>query len=221
VIYGAFAWEDEKIDLMEITLGQQSPKLFYSDGRSNKPEAWSPDGRFVLYRRDEQVLLSLPIQGDRKPAVLINSPFMKGGFRVSPDGRWLAYNFQESVRMADFGPTRDAGIGEIYIAAFPVMTQIRRVSTTGGCAPHWRKDGKELFYLSQHGAVMSVDVKTGSTIQTGTPRALFQPAVGEYGCLARLDVTGDGERFLVMEAPPPSVDEEMHIVTNWEAAFRR
>jgi Tol biopolymer transport system component len=221
VIYGAFAWEDEKINLMEMTVGLQSPKLFYSDGRSNKPEAFSPDGRFVLYRRDEQVLLSLPTQGDRKPAVLINSPFVKGGFRISPDSRWLAYAFHESVRASDFGPTRDTGIGEIYIATFPAITQIRRVSTTGGCAPHWRKDGKELFYLLQNGTVMSVDVKTGSTLQTGTPRALFQPPVGEFGCLARLDVTGDGERFLVMEAPSPSVDEQMHVVTNWEAAFRR
>jgi eukaryotic-like serine/threonine-protein kinase len=221
LIYGAFAWEDEKINLMEITLGQQVPRLFYSDGRSNKPEAWSPDGRFVLFRRDEQALLSLPTEGDRIPAVLIDSPFMKGGFRFSPDGRWLAYAFKESFTFSDYGPTKNTGMGEIYIAAFPTMTQIHIVSTAGGCAPHWRKDGKELFYLAQHGTVMSVDVKTGSSLQTGTPRPLFQPAIGESGCEARLDVTGDGQRFLVMEAPSPSGDEQMHVVTNWEAAFRR
>jgi Tol biopolymer transport system component/DNA-binding winged helix-turn-helix (wHTH) protein len=222
LVYGAFAWQDKKIDLMEITLGQPSPVLFYSDGRSNKPEAWSPDGRSVLYRRDEVVLLNLPTQSDRKPKVLIDSPFMKGGFRFSPDGRWLAYSFTESSRYADYGTARETPTPEIYIAAFPAMTQIQRVSTAGGCAPHWRRDGRELFYVSQHGTVMSVDIKAaGARLETGTPRPLFQLAIGDTSyCSARYDVTGDGEKFLVMEASS-SADEQMHIVTNWDAALRR
>ena len=223
LVYGAFAWQDEKIDLMEITLGQPSPALFYTDGRSNKPEAWSPDGRFLLYRRDEVVLLGLPTQGDRRPKVLTDSPFMKGGFRFSPDGRWLAYSFTESSRYAEYSTAKDTPIPEIYTAAFPAMTQVQRVSTVGGCSPHWRRDGRELFYVSPHGTVMSVNIKAaGATLETGTPRPLFQLAIGDTSyCAARYDVTGDGEKFLVMETSSSSADEQMHIVTNWDAALRR
>jgi hypothetical protein len=206
---------------MEITLGQPPPMPFYSDGRSNKPEAWSPDGRFLLYRRDEVALLSLPTQGDRKPKVLPDSPFPRGGFRFSPDGRWLAYAFNELSRYADYFTAKDTPAAEIYIAAFPAMTPVQRVSTAGGCAPHWRRDGRELFYVSQNGTVMSVDVKAaGETLEAGTPRPLFQLAIGDTSyCAARYDVTGDGEKFLVMEASS-SADEQMHIVTNWDAALR-
>ena len=77
------------------------------------------------------------------------------------------------------------------------------------------------FYVSQHGAVMSVDVKAaGARLATGTPRQLFQLAMSDASyCAARYDVTGDGEKFLVMEASS-SADEQMHIVTNWDAALR-
>jgi Tol biopolymer transport system component len=91
VVFGAYHPDlGEKIDLMEVTLGQRAPKRIYSDRHSNKPEAWSPDRRFLLFRRNEQTVFSLPMSGDRKPAVLLQTPYIKQGFRFSPDGRWLA-----------------------------------------------------------------------------------------------------------------------------------
>jgi hypothetical protein len=70
---------------------------------------------------------------------------------------------------------------------------------------------------------MSVDIMAaGARLETGTPRLLFQLAIGDTSyCAARYDVTGDGEKFLVMEAASSSADELMHIVTNWDAALRR
>jgi hypothetical protein len=69
---------------------------------------------------------------------------------------------------------------------------------------------------------MSVDTKAaGATLEAGTPRPLFQLAIGDTSyCGARYDVTGGGEKFLVMEASSSSADEQMHIVTNWDAALR-
>ena len=69
----------------------------------------------------------------------------------------------------------------------------------------------------------SIDIKpAGAKLETGTPRPLFQLAIGDNNyCAARYDVTSDGEKLLVMEASPSSADEQMHIVTNWDAALRR
>ena len=81
----------------------------------------------------------LPVSGERKPALLFKTAFAKRSPQVSPDGRWVAYESDES------------GGWEVYIAAFPSFMKNRQVSVSGGCQPLWRKDGKELFYLSPDG----------------------------------------------------------------------
>jgi len=224
LIYASYNQEQgEQTRLMEITVGQHSPIFFYEDSRTNKPEAWSPDGRFLLYRRDEQDILILPTQGERKPATVLDAPFTKGHFRFSPDGRWLAYSFREADAAHPQGMmTKGPGTTQIYIAGFPSMTGARQVSTSGGCTPQWRADGKELYYLGEDGAVMSVEVKPGSSLQIGPPRRLFQTSIGEYAfCWAKYVPAADGQKFLIIEAPTTPADEQMHVVTNWDAAMRR
>jgi Tol biopolymer transport system component len=213
MVYGAYrAEEGEKIDLMELTLGERSPKSFYTDGRANKPEAWSPDGRFLLFKREEQAIFTLPTSGDRKPALLFDTPYAKGRFQFSPDGNWLAYMSPES------------GSPEIYVSSFPAMTKTRQISTGGGCTPVWRKDGRELFYMAAQGRVMSVDVKPGSSLEASPPKKLFQTAEAplftlDY-CIGQYGVAASGEKFLVIEAArPPGDDRRMHIVTHWNAAL--
>jgi DNA-binding winged helix-turn-helix (wHTH) protein/dipeptidyl aminopeptidase/acylaminoacyl peptidase len=70
VVYSTFSKSVRRVDMMEMTVGQNSPVVFYRDEHSNKPDAWSPDGRYILYRRDERVVLTLTTGADRKPAVL-------------------------------------------------------------------------------------------------------------------------------------------------------
>ena len=81
---------------------------------------------------------------------------------VSPDGRWVAYNSLES------------GSLEVYVAAFPSFPQKRQLSAGGGAQPQWRGDGKELYYLAPDRKLMDVDVRSGATLETGVPHALFQ-----------------------------------------------
>jgi eukaryotic-like serine/threonine-protein kinase len=207
IVYGSYKPEEgQKIDLMELTVGEGSPRSLYADGNANKPEAWSPDGRFLLFRRDEQVVLTLPVSGDRKPAVLLGTPYVRGRFQFSPDGRWLAYTSSES------------GVSEVYVSRFPAMTGTRQVSKGGGCAPVWRKDSKELFYMSERGQVMSVDVKAGANLEAGPPKMLFQPVLRmSTFCLGTYGVTENGQKFLVMES---RLDEgRMHVVTDWESGL--
>ena len=135
VVYGAFSRKDQRVDLMEITIGHNAPVLFYRDAHSNKPDAWSPDGRFILYRRDERVVLTLTTDADRKSAILFDTPYMIGAFRFSPDSRRLAYAFKESVVRGQQDTSSSHEMGEIFVTDFPDLTGTRRISTSGGCAP--------------------------------------------------------------------------------------
>jgi Tol biopolymer transport system component/DNA-binding winged helix-turn-helix (wHTH) protein len=210
IVYGAYrADEGEKIDLMETTLGERAAKRIFSDGHANKPEAWSPDGRCLLFRRNEQSVLCLPMTGDGKPETILQTPYFLGGFRFSPDGRWLSYVSAESGR------------AEIYVSSYPAMTASRQISTAGGWAPAWRKDGKELFYMDARGDVMSVDVTMGPKLETGAPRLLFHTKTRNPN-MPQFAVTDNGRKFLVIEAPPrQAVDERMVVVTGWNTSLRR
>jgi hypothetical protein len=108
---------------------------------------------------------------------------------------------------------------EIYLAAFPTFTEKRQVSKDGGVEARWRNDGKELFYLSLDGKIMSVDVKTTTELETGTPKMLFQIPMqldmfGPDYC-----VTGDGKRFFFGE-PVEEASKPLTVVQNWNAGLK-
>ena len=97
--------------------------------------------------------------------MVLNAPSsIQDQSHVSPDGRWITYNSDES------------GTWEVYTASFPDLTGKRQISIDGGMQPLWRRDGQELFYLSPQGQLMAVDVHVSesTSIETGAPRALFR-----------------------------------------------
>jgi hypothetical protein len=97
--------------------------------------------------------------------------------------------------------TNEAGSGrfEVYVRDFPSGQQHWQVSNQGGWLPHWRRDGRELFYLADDGTLMAVPVNAGSAFEHGAPHTLFhtgfrQPMVAWPNVYA---VSGDGKRFLL------------------------
>src|SRR5215831_7638662 len=74
-----------------------------------------------------------PLTGDRKPFPIVQTPFDERDGQLSPDGGWVAYDSNESGRF------------EVYIQRFPVPTGKVVISTGGGHAPRWRRNGQELF----------------------------------------------------------------------------
>ncbi len=182
---------------------------------------WSQDGRFVLYQmpsaKGERDLWIAPQVGDRKPFPYLQSQFNKQNGMFSPDGRWIAYVSDESGR------------DEVYVQAFPLSSEKRQISTSGGSEPNWRRDGTELFYLAADRNVMAVPVKaSGATFEPGSPKPLFQVPLsqlplGPMLLLSRRSyaVGGNGQRFLTGRPVGDVTATPITVVVNWQAGLAK
>lgn len=168
------------------------------------PHDWSPDGQFLIYqevRSDTGIdLFILPMSGERKPRPFANTRFREDQARISPDGKWVAYGSDRTGR------------SEIYVQSFQGNGEQVQISNGGGVQPRWRRDGRELFYVSGQ-KLMAVTVESGDKFKAGTPAALFSLDAIEY------DVSADGQRFLVRTtagAPPLPLS----VFTGWSASLK-
>lgn len=100
------------------------------------------------------------------------------------------------------------------LQSFPDLSRDKRqVSTNGGYEPRWRADGRELFYLSPDGALMTIDVPAGDALQPRVPRKLFDAGIRVEATLTgrRPDyfyaVAESGERFLLNKPIAASAPE--------------
>jgi Tol biopolymer transport system component len=179
------------------------------------PKSWSPDSRFILYDQlnpgTGADILALPIDGDRKPFVVVQGPANEDQGQFSPDGHWVAYTSNES------------GASEIYVVPFPPSAEGGKwmVSRGGGVQPRWNHHGKELFYISPDSKMMSVEVSTHPAFQTSVPRPLFTTDMVDTGIRSgpmSWDVAADGNRFLIIS--DTSSDSSLNVVLNWQAGLK-
>jgi eukaryotic-like serine/threonine-protein kinase len=184
-------------------------------GRSLQVTDWSRDGRRLLfsYLDDTQGQRSdlwvLPLDGERKAQRITGAPAGAIHGQLSSDGKWLAYASKESGRF------------EVYVRAFPAGAQRWQVSSDGGNFPHWRRDGKELFYVGRSSKLTAVSVKTGaSTLEFEAPHAMF-PLPILYASLYAYDVSADGQRFLAIIPSAKAERDTMTAIINWQAALKR
>jgi len=93
------------------------------------------------------------------------------------------------------------------------------VSKGGGNVALWRRNGKELFYLSLDGTTMAVDVNTSGVFQAGVPKPLFRVPTGALFS----DVAPDGKRFILAQTSAASVSaaSKFTIVLNWQSALKK
>ena len=181
-------------------------QLPVKDQRFIPPNDWSQDGRFIIYEKDlGQELWVLPLSGDGKPYAFIQTQSSDPRARFSPDGQWVAFVSEETGRR------------EVYVTRFDKPGEKWRISTDGGNAPRWRRDGRELFYLTADGKVMTVQIKPGTEFNAGTPTQLFKadPLSTDY------DVTADGQRFLFIASAPGTQLLPFAVVLDWMADLKR
>jgi eukaryotic-like serine/threonine-protein kinase len=171
--------------LKDVNTGAEEPLVVW-----NEPvmlDQWTPDGQFVIFRNSGRAIWAVPVGGDRKPRMLIDTPYIEDEVHVSPDGRWVAYNADESGRW------------EVYVARFPEFSGKRQISRDGGVQPQWSGDGRELFYVASDGSLTSVRVTPGAEFVGGPPSRLFVARVQPNPYLPQYAVTADGQRFLALE----------------------
>jgi Tol biopolymer transport system component len=201
--------------------GAGGEETLLQPGGSRDLDDWSRDGRFLLYSqidaKTQSDLWVLPLAGDRKPTAYVNSEFNETQGQFSPDGHWIAYVSDES------------GHPEIYVRPFPLASgggSKWTVSSGGGIAPRWRRDGRELFYLAANGrTVMAADVSYTPQFKTGAPESLFDLVTLNVASTSGSNgfnwaVTSDGKRFLVITAAVQQEPSPITVVLNWAALMK-
>jgi Tol biopolymer transport system component/predicted Ser/Thr protein kinase len=173
---------------------------------------WSRDGRFVAYtaidkegRRD---VFALPVAGGRRIEVAVGPLDARNG-RFSPDGRWIAYMSEETGRF------------EVFVQPFPPNGAKWQVTQEGAQYPQWSNDGRELFYVSEAGRVVTVRVEVqGGSFSAARAQPLF--SIGRSAGLGinPIDVAPDG-RFLVLTPELRDQPESLSLLINWPALLKR
>jgi len=191
--------------------GSGSPEPLTQPGAGGLPTAFSPDGtRLIFWDSNRGGLMALALPERRVMPLVPGSNTLSQNGAVSPDGRWLAYE------------TTEAGPLQVFVRPFPNVEAGRwQVSTDGGTAPVWSRDGRELFYVGQAGGLMRVAVQPASSWASGAPTKLVN---GPYSWTlpdvrGRLyDVSSDGNRFLVLKRaaqPQAQIPDTIVWVQNW------
>jgi eukaryotic-like serine/threonine-protein kinase len=192
--------------------GSGNERLLLATPQNKAPVDWSPDGRFVLYRSPTLTtgfdLWALPMDGTTKPFPVVQTNFEERDGQFSPDGKWIAYQSNESGR------------SEIVVQPFPGPGDKLQISTNGGGQVRWPLDGKELFYIALDGRLMAVPIRmasNGQSIEAAPPVPLFATRVGGGIQVDRQQyvVSPDGRRFLMNTLAEGDNPSPITVILNW------
>ena len=197
--------------------GTLAEELLYEDRAEKVATSWSPDGRYVLFFRidpkTQRDIWVLPLEHGPsgppgKPFPWLVTPFNERFPKFSPDGRWVAYESDDTQRF------------EVYVAPFKGSGSTRQISSGGGMYPRWRADGKEIFYVGANGTLMAAKVSAkGASLEVEEIRPLGISVV--TGRVYLYDTASDGQHFVVAAAPEQKSSAPLTLVENWTALLKK
>ena len=183
------------------------------------PLSVTPDGAHLVVSvrtKTGSDLYQLRLDGsNHSHTPLVSTTFEEINGEISADGRWLAYQSNESGR------------NEVYVRPFPDVDAGRwQVSTSGGSQPLWARDGGELFFLDAGSNLMRVAVPKGSSFTPGPPAQILGTLAARFftaGPGRTYDVSRDGQRFLMIRTGAAAEQASANIVVamNWIEELNR
>jgi serine/threonine protein kinase len=191
--------------------GSGETTLLFKDEMDKYPTDWTADGRFMTYTstgdpQSKWDIWIMSMESNEKgeevqPYPLLNSKFFEGPAAFSPNGKWIAYNSDES------------GEDEVYVRPFSGPGGKWQISINGGYDPYWRQDGKEIYYGANNNKMMAVKVTSkGDILEVGSVTVLFEMPTG-----ANLRaVTKDGQRFILRVPIQEKYEQPLTLVMNWQ-----
>jgi Tol biopolymer transport system component len=201
--------------------GSGKPERLATSEYGQTPTSWASTANAIAFLQRTQNgsngIWVLPMAGDGKPHLLLESRFNLWHPDLSPDGRLMAYVSNES------------GTYEVYVQPYPGPGEKTRISTAGGSEPIWTANGRQLLFRSgtlDRQQVFAAAIRSGSPFQVDAPRLVFEAKAGEYDQTApgrSWDVSADGQRFLLLRVAA-STDKPitvMHVVLNWADELKR
>jgi serine/threonine-protein kinase len=190
--------------------------------RPQRPTAFSPDGNTVLFTEPiapPRDIGMVALTGARQAELLLHTPFDEANAEVSPDGRWLAYQSNESGR------------NEVYVRPFPDVNagrwQISGGGANGSTRPLWARNGRELFYFSGVGRITAVPIRPGATFEYGAPTVIVDGLYAVATDGRNYDVSPDGRRFLMIANAGAgtgrigSSESQLNVFLNWDQELKR
>ncbi len=189
------------------------------DSLDKYPLGWSPDNKYLLFSTGSltqvggnQGDLWMRAWSDGKATALLADPkYSEFPGKFSPDGRWIAYQSNESGR------------SEVYVVSFPALDKKIPISAGGGRQPRWRRDGQEIFYLATDNRLVAVSVTPrAGTLSVGSAQQLPISARPRGGQRYPYDVSPDGQRFLFASLPEQApAAPPLTLVINWRAELSK
>ena len=177
------------------------------------PYSWADGGQVLLFEEQspetDTDIWKVSIAGERTPEPVLHEPYAERRPAVSPDGRWIAYQSDES------------GQWQIWVRPFPDVESGRWPVGTGGSSPKWSPDGGELYYRGDN-AMMAVPIDTTDGFAAGTAVRLFEDQYVSRAAAANFAdqyaIAPDG-RFLMMKELPLAA--ELIVVRNWAEELKQ
>lgn len=184
--------------------------LLLSGDADDVPTSWSRDGKHLLFMRFQggarATVWLLALDSREAKPLLQSAEFEMAAAVFSPNDRFIAYSSDESGR------------SEVYVQPFPLTGEKWMISSGGGDLPLWREDGKELFFLTGDGRVMSAEIKSDHTFDRVVTKPLFQTDIKRAPGYPYA-VSPDGSRFLIITPAEASNPAPMTVVLNWPATL--
>jgi len=170
--------------------------------------SWSPNGRYLFLDVQSDAtrfdIHYIDLNGDRRPTAFLHSPANERGAVLSPNGKWLAYDSDESGRF------------EVYATAFPSAEGKWQVSSGGGSSPSWSADGKQLYYTSGE-KLMSLPIHNVETFEFGAAAAL--PI--HLNDFADIGPPAPGERFPALKPLSGGQSQPQEVIFNWTGILKK